>query len=75
MEYSGDVFHTFLDLDSVIYSAVNGTVTKYFNLCSEDEQSFYGFGTTCGYVINDKIIIMGWSIPLNGIGPSICKFA
>ncbi len=28
MEYSGDVFHTFLDLDSVIYLAVNGTVTS-----------------------------------------------
>ncbi len=28
MEYPGDVFHTFLDLDSVIYLAVNGTVTN-----------------------------------------------
>ncbi len=28
MEYLGDVFHTFLDLDSVIYLAVNGTVTS-----------------------------------------------
>ncbi len=28
MEYSGDAFHTFLDLDSVIYLAVNGTVTS-----------------------------------------------
>ncbi len=27
MEYSGDAFHTFLDLDSVIYLAVNGIVT------------------------------------------------
>ncbi len=25
MEYSGDAFHTFLDLDSVIYLVVNGT--------------------------------------------------
>ncbi len=28
MEYSGDAFHTFLDLDSVIYLAVNGAVTS-----------------------------------------------
>ncbi len=28
MEFSGDVFHTFLNLDSVIYLAVNGTVTS-----------------------------------------------
>ncbi len=26
MDYFGDVFHTFLGLDSVIYLAVNGTV-------------------------------------------------
>ncbi len=28
MEYSGDAFHTFLDLDSVIYLAVDGTITS-----------------------------------------------
>ncbi len=28
MEYPGDAFHTFLNLDSVIYLAVNGTVTS-----------------------------------------------
>ncbi len=28
MEYFGDAFHTFLDLDSGIYQAVNGTVTR-----------------------------------------------
>ncbi len=54
MDYFGDVFHTFLGLDSVNYLAVNGTVTclrihpKYLKLCSEDEWSFYGFGTTWG---------------------------
>ncbi len=37
---------------------------KYLKLCSEDERSFYGFGTTWGLVINDKIFILGWSIPL-----------
>ncbi len=28
MEYSGDAFHSFLNLDSVIYLAVNGTITS-----------------------------------------------
>ncbi len=28
MDYFDDVFHTFLGLDSVIYLAVNGTVTS-----------------------------------------------
>ncbi len=28
MDYSDDAFHTFLGLDSVIYLAVNGTVTS-----------------------------------------------
>ncbi len=28
MEYHGDAFHTFMDLDSVIYLAVNETVTS-----------------------------------------------
>ncbi len=54
MDYPDNVFHTFLGLDSVNYLAVNGTVTslpvfiKYLKLCSEDEQSFYGFGKTWG---------------------------
>ncbi len=54
MDYFGDIFLTFLDLDSVIYYAVNGTDTslsfhlKYIKLYSEDEQSFYGSGKTWG---------------------------
>ncbi len=65
MDYFGDVFHTFLGLDSVIYLAVNGTVTSQniLNCVSEDEQSFYGFGTS-ERVINDKKIFLRWSIPL-----------
>ncbi len=31
--------------------------TKYPNLC-------YGFGTAWGWVINDRILIFGWTIPL-----------
>ncbi len=38
---------------------------KYLNLCSEDEQRHYGFGTTWGWVINDRIFIFGWTIPLS----------
>ncbi len=70
MDYPDDVFHTFLGLDSVNCLAVNGAVTslpvfiKYLKLCSEDEQSFYGFGKTWGKVIYDKIFILGWSNPL-----------
>ncbi len=37
---------------------------KYLNLCSEDEQRSYGFGMTWGWVINDRIFIFGWTIPL-----------
>ncbi len=32
MEYPGDAFHTFMDLDSVIYLIVNGTVTSIQNI-------------------------------------------
>ncbi len=34
------------------------------NLCSEDERRSYGFGKTWGWVINDRIFIFGWTIPL-----------
>ncbi len=33
----------------------------YLNLCSEDEQRTYGFGTTWGWVIDDRIFILGWT--------------
>ncbi len=35
-----------------------------FNLCSKDEQRFYRFGTTWGWVINYNIFIFVWTIPL-----------
>ncbi len=38
---------------------------KYLNLCSKDEQRSYGFGTTWGRVINHRIVIFWWTIPLN----------
>ncbi len=37
---------------------------KYLNLCSEDEQRSYGFGTNWGRVLNDRIFIFGWTNPL-----------
>ncbi len=37
---------------------------KYLNLCYEDERRSYGFGMTWGWVINDRIFIFGWTIPL-----------
>ncbi len=39
--------------------------SKYIYLCSEDERMSYRFGTTWGWVINDRICIFGWTIPLN----------
>ncbi len=32
---------------------------------NEDKQRFYRFGTTWGWVINDRIFIFGWTIPSN----------
>ncbi len=37
---------------------------KYLNLCSEDEQRSYRFGTAWRWVINNRIFIFGWTIPL-----------
>ncbi len=42
-----------------------GFHTKYLNLCSKDERRSYGFGTTWGWVINGRIKIFGWTIPLS----------
>ncbi len=40
---------------------------KYLNFCSEDEWRSYGFGTTWGGVINDRVFIFGWTIPLTKV--------
>ncbi len=49
MEYPDDAFHTFMDLDSVIYWAVNGTVTCFpvliqniFNCVLKMNEAFTG---------------------------------
>ncbi len=41
-----------------------GFLQKYLNLCSEDEWKSCGFGTAGEWVINDRIFIFGWTIPL-----------
>ncbi len=40
---------------------------KYLNFCCGDERRSYGFGTTWGWVINDRTFILGWTIPLSSI--------
>ncbi len=52
MEYSVDDFHTLLDLDSVIYLAINGTVTLWHCAFMGSEQH------------GGKIFILGWN-PFN----------
>ncbi len=70
MEYPGDAFHTFLDLDSVIYLEVNGTVTSLLVLiqnilnCVLKTNEAFTVLEQHGVRENDKIIILGWSIPL-----------
>ncbi len=63
MDYFPDVFTIFCALFLVIsllsmedQRAVNLN-QKYLNLCFEDERRPYGFGTTWGRVINDKMFI------------------
>ncbi len=70
MEYPGDAFHTFLDLDSGIYLAVNGTVTSLpvfiQNIlnCVPKTNKVLLVRNDMGWVKNDYILILGWSIPL-----------
>ncbi len=63
MDYSDDVFHTFLGLDGVIYLAVNGTVTSLpifiqnsLNCVPKTNKTFTGLERHGG-----KIFILGWS--------------
>ncbi len=71
MHYSDDAFHTFMDLDSAIYYAVNGTVTSLpvfiqniLNCVPKTNEAFTSLERHGGKGINDKIFILGWSIPL-----------
>ncbi len=70
MDYFGDVFHTFLGLDSVIYLAVNGTVTNLpvfiqniLNCVPKTNKAFTGLERHGGKWLM-TIFILGWSNPL-----------
>ncbi len=70
MDYSDYVFHTFLGLDSVIYLAVNGTVTSLpvfiwniLNCVPKTNKAFTGLERHGGKVINATIFFLGWSNP------------
>ncbi len=39
--------------------------SKYLPLCSAEQRHSYRFGTTWGWVNDDRILIFGWTIPLN----------
>ncbi len=63
MDYFDGVFHTILGLDSVIYLAVNGTVTSIqifiqniLNCVPKTNKAFTGLEQQ---VINDNIFILG----------------
>ncbi len=70
MEYPGDAFHTFMDLDSAIYLAVNGTVTSLpvfiQNIlnCVLKTTKLLRVRNDMGISEKRKIFILGWSIPL-----------
>ncbi len=70
MDYIGDVFHTFLGLDSAIYLAVNGTVKSLpvfiqniLNCVPKTNKASAGLER---HGVSDlmTILILGWSNPL-----------
>ncbi len=38
--------------------------SKYLSLCSAEQRNLYRFGTTWGWVNDDRIFLFGWTIPL-----------
>ncbi len=62
MEYSGDAFHTFLDLDSVIYTSLPVLIQNILNRVLKTNKAFTGLEWHGG---KRKMIIMGWSNPLS----------
>ncbi len=69
-DYFNNVLTTSLGLNVVVAlllvqgQKALGFHQKYLNLCSEYERRSYRFGTTWGWVINDRIVIFGWTIHL-----------
>ncbi len=41
--------------------------SKYLPLCSAEQRNSYRFGTTWGWVNDDRIFIFGWTIPLRTV--------
>ncbi len=41
--------------------------SEYLPLCSAEQRHSYRFGTTWGWVNDDRIFIFGWSIPLKSM--------
>ncbi len=39
--------------------------SEYLPLCSAEQRNSYRFGTTWGWVNDDRIFIFGWTVPLN----------
>ncbi len=70
MDYFNNVLTNFLGLNEIVALLfMEGQKAlrfhkKYLNLCFEDEQRSHRFGMTQGWVINDRIFIFGWTIPL-----------
>ncbi len=74
-----------IDLHSIFFPTmeVNGAPkqpgyklsSKYLPLCSAEQRHSYRFGTTWGWVNDDRIFIFGWTIPLSrwGIFVAIAK--
>ncbi len=49
---------------SIINYLVKHTVQKYILLCLTEDRNSYRFGTTWGWVNDNRIKIFGWTIPL-----------
>ncbi len=71
MDYFNSVLATFLALENVscvaVYAGSESSrifIKNILILSSEDERRSYGFGTTWRWVINDRMFIFGWTIPL-----------
>ncbi len=70
MDYYNDLLATFLSLDRVRILAVYGRVRELLEcikniLICVPKMKSYRFGTTRGWVINDRIVIFGWTILLS----------
>ncbi len=73
-----------IDFHSIFFSTmeVNGAPkqpgyklsSKYIPLCSAEQRNSYRFGTTWGWVNDDRIKIFGWTIPLSQFPSEIYSY-